>query len=242
MAPGHFRYNSQPAATIVKTLGGVRAVAKFLNLSPEWVSKWCRPPEKNGTGGFISLPYWEPLLRWAYDRELDHIVNRRLFYTGMKRRMSVGSASKVKGDRFEYQVVHEIYDAGFDAHRVPLSGAVAGYPGDVKVTTLERDWLIQCKITGKHNAGGRGVVLRVLREVSIGAIFTPKGTYVAMRRDLFFGLLRGERPRIVNMPLVSTTGELINKDIRSHDALVFRQSGVKDWFVLVTEKTYGVEL
>jgi hypothetical protein len=41
--------------------------------------------------------------------------------------------SKIKGNTFEREIVNQLREAGIAAHRVPLSGAVSGYEGDLRV-------------------------------------------------------------------------------------------------------------
>jgi len=59
------------------------------------------------------------------------------------------NSSKSKGDRFERQIVDAALAHRLDAHRVPLSGAVAAYPGDVilRDSTGER-WVVEAKKRG----------------------------------------------------------------------------------------------
>jgi hypothetical protein len=52
---------------------------------------------------------------------------------------------KRKGDRLEREVVKLLQAAGVPARRVPLSGSMAGYPGDVVVTVAGRDHVLECK-------------------------------------------------------------------------------------------------
>lgn len=48
--------------------------------------------------------------------------------------MSGGKSPRQKGDRLEREVVKALIEAGIKAKRVPLSGSVNGYPGDVLAT------------------------------------------------------------------------------------------------------------
>lgn len=43
----------EPARSIVESLGGVSAVARYLSITPGAVSKWCMPVRRKGTGGLI---------------------------------------------------------------------------------------------------------------------------------------------------------------------------------------------
>ncbi len=47
--------------------------------------------------------------------------------------MSGGAASKRKGSRIERELVHLHKLAGIDCKRVPLSGAVDGFKGDLRI-------------------------------------------------------------------------------------------------------------
>jgi hypothetical protein len=235
MAEGSFRYRLEPAYTIIKMFGGVRAMAKIMEVSPEAVSQWNRPPIKGGYGGFIPLRFWRPIRLYA--RENGLVIHMKLLYTGRRKFLSKAAASKIKGDRFEFQCVNELKAAGFDAHRVPLSGAVAGYAGDVKLKAADgKDWILQCKISKR--AAGRAGVAKMLGEVSIGRVVTQYGCYVAMRRDIFFRLLRGEEIKVINWPEIKAAGTMIAHDIKGHDALVFRRDKTTMWYVLISEWRY----
>ncbi len=48
----------------------------------------------------------------------------------------MSKTSRTKGARGEREVVALFRDAGYAAHRVPMSGAADGYPGDVQVGGL----------------------------------------------------------------------------------------------------------
>jgi Holliday junction resolvase len=56
-----------------------------------------------------------------------------------------GKSPRQKGDRLEREVVKLLQAAGVPARRVPLSGSIAGYPGDVVVTVAGRDHVLECK-------------------------------------------------------------------------------------------------
>ena len=237
MAEGSFRYRCEPAYSILNALGGVRAVARFLALTPETVSQWNRPAERGGLGGFIPKRHWPAILSLAGELGVGQVTYDTL-KTGTRERLDMGRASKIKGDRFEFQVVRELKEAGYAAHRVPLSGAVEGYPGDVRIDLPDRVWLLQCKISASGSSGGRTVVTRFLHDAAIGRIITKHGTYIGLSRKYFFWLLKGERPWIANMPEMNTSGTGISNDIEGHDALVFRRDKVTEWNALVREADY----
>ena len=54
--------------------------------------------------------------------------------------------SKSKGSRFEREIVDAAKAHWLDAYRVPLSGAVEGYPGDVVVIDGKGErWVVEAK-------------------------------------------------------------------------------------------------
>ena len=202
MTAAHHRFRCQPAFTVIRALGGARALADMLGVSTEAVSQWNRPASKGGSGGYVPKKHWAMIVANVNQRK-DRPILWKLLECGKREKLDVGRASKQKGDRFEFQVVRELVDEGFpNAHRVPLSGAVKGYPGDVLVRgTKTGDWVIQCKINKKETGGGRGGVAKFLSEVSIGRIVTKSGAvFVAMSRGVFLGLMAGVKPLVANMP------------------------------------------
>lgn len=50
--------------------------------------------------------------------------------------------NKANGSRYERELVTKLQDFGLCAARVPLSGSMAGYPGDIKVSD---ELVIECK-------------------------------------------------------------------------------------------------
>jgi hypothetical protein len=56
-----------------------------------------------------------------------------------------GRAPRQKGNRTERAVVQALKDAGIAAKRVPLSGSVVGYPGDVRATVGGRELTLEVK-------------------------------------------------------------------------------------------------
>jgi predicted transcriptional regulator len=52
-----------PAREIVEKLGGVRATARILSMSPSAVSRWMMPREKRGTNGHIPRRHWPAILK-----------------------------------------------------------------------------------------------------------------------------------------------------------------------------------
>lgn len=240
MAAGHYRHKCEPAFTVIRALGGVRALAGLLGLSAESVSQWNRPARKGGFGGYVPAKYHREIHRHAKRSGIKG-VTLKLLGGGRMEKLDMGAASKRKGDRFEFQVVRELVEAGFPgAHRVPLSGAVKGYPGDVLVKDSPTgDWVIQCKVNQKSTGGGRGGVARFLAGANLGRLTTKSGkVFMAMRGDLLIDLMRGVKPLVANMPETSTSGASIEGDIEGHDALVFRWDGARSWNAIVTLKKW----
>lgn len=62
--------------------------------------------------------------------------------------------NKANGSRYEREFVAKAQDFGLVAARVPLSGAMSGYPGDVKVSD---EILIECK-SSRTGAGFKKLI------------------------------------------------------------------------------------
>ena len=64
-----------------------------------------------------------------------------------------GKMSRDKGARVERELVNKLKEAGIDAKKVPLSGAVEGYKGDIALSRLGEpfaekvsiDWIAEVK-------------------------------------------------------------------------------------------------
>lgn len=67
MQPKH----CEPASTIIKTLGGLTAVAKGVDSTPTTVHRWRLPSEKGGTGGFIPRKHHTRLIAMAESRGIE---------------------------------------------------------------------------------------------------------------------------------------------------------------------------
>jgi len=57
----------------------------------------------------------------------------------------MGRMQRQKGLRFEYVVRDKLREAGWDAYRVPSSGAAEGFKGDVVATKGSRKYVFECK-------------------------------------------------------------------------------------------------
>lgn len=233
---GSYKFACEPAATVVRALGGVRRAARLIGVSAETCSQWNRPADRRGTGGFVPPRFWATILSVAKTENVSEITEG-LLAGGKREKPDVGSMSRRKGALFELQVAKDLKALGFDARKIPLSGAAAGYPGDVEVLdTPTGRWVLQCKISA--TAGGRHSVLRMLHEVVIGRVSAAGKDLVAMRLAQFAQVLRGEKIRVANMPAIAVPGKTILDHLKGHDALVFRRSGSTDWMAIMTAERF----
>lgn len=99
------------------------------------------------------------------------------------------SRSKQKGDRDERALVDAAKAAGLRARRVPLSGAVADFKGDVEIITDNRLWTCECKVraTGTGFKQIYGWLADYIDVLTIRADRKPR--LVVMREHDFFELL-----------------------------------------------------
>ncbi len=234
---GHYRFACEPAATVVRALGGVRRAAQLIGVSAETCSQWNRPADRRGTGGFVPPRFWATILSVAKIERASEITEG-LLAGGKKERPDVGSMSRRKGALFELQVAKDLKALGFDTRKIPLSGAAVGYPGDVEVLdTPTGRWVLQCKIAA--GTGGRHSVLRMLHQVVVGKVRAAGKDLVAMRMTQFAQVLRGEKIQVVNMPAIAVPGKIILDHLKGHDALVFRRSGSTEWMAIVAAERFG---
>lgn len=61
----------EPAATIIRALGGPSMVSEITGAHRTRVSNWQRPKEKGGTGGIIPQKYFPALLEAAKSKNVD---------------------------------------------------------------------------------------------------------------------------------------------------------------------------
>ena len=61
----------------------------------------------------------------------------------------MGKASRDKGARFEREIVNVLRDLGYDAERIPLSGAAGGtFSGDVRLCVKHKELRFEAKKRG----------------------------------------------------------------------------------------------
>ena len=81
------------------------------------------------------------------EREVDFTLPLlRLAFPLAQPSERVASRSKQKGDRDARGRIANLADHDIDAHRVPLSGAVEGYEGDV---IIEDKYVVECKVRAR---------------------------------------------------------------------------------------------
>ena len=68
----------------------------------------------------------------------------------------MGAKSRSKGSRREREIVQLCREAGFDAHRIPLSGAVREYPGDLMIDGM------RAEVKARGNGSGFSLLERWL--------------------------------------------------------------------------------
>lgn len=62
-----------------------------------------------------------------------------------------GRSNKIKGSRVEREIVHLHKDNNIDAKRVPLSGAVEGYKGDIIISLPNKELVAEVKARKNGN-------------------------------------------------------------------------------------------
>lgn len=87
-------------------------------------------------------------------------------------------SAKSKGSRYEREFVERCQDNGLVAHRVPLSGAMAGYPDDVVVAD---EWRIECKY--RRDGAGFKTLYDWLAGHEVLELDTPEGKVRIMRLE-----------------------------------------------------------
>lgn len=55
----------EPAHSVVRILGGCRAVGRALKLNSSTVSRWCTGVEDGGTNGRIPQKHWSALIQFG---------------------------------------------------------------------------------------------------------------------------------------------------------------------------------
>lgn len=58
----------EPAATVIRKLGGLDEAAEAAGTDKSWVSRWRQPKSNGGTDGLIPAKYQPLLLEWAREK------------------------------------------------------------------------------------------------------------------------------------------------------------------------------
>ncbi|RME09036.1 MAG: hypothetical protein D6816_04840 [Bacteroidetes bacterium] len=74
----------------------------------------------------------------------------------------MGKKSRDKGNRLERELVRLLCEAGLEAHRVPLSGAVSGYEQDVVLEIGGKEF--RAEVKGRKEGTGFKLLERWLGE------------------------------------------------------------------------------
>lgn len=97
-----------------------------------------------------------------------------------------GRAARQKGNRGEREVVELMRAIDSEAKRVPFSGAVKGYPGDVELPN--KGWLVEVK---RRNHGFQ-LIENWIKDVDLVAFRRDRGEWmVAMRLEDFINEITG---------------------------------------------------
>lgn len=101
------------------------------------------------------------------------------------------SAAKRKGSGFEREVVEALKAAGVSAKRVPLSGAMANYKGDVivELNHIGYELVMECK---RRRAGFKTLYGWLGSNDLLAFRDDKRETLITMRLTTFATLIRGE--------------------------------------------------
>ena len=89
-----------------------------------------------------------------------------------------GKAPRQKGNRFECELVNELRAAGLDAHRIPLSGSMRGFKGDVQIRLGGRTLTLEAK----SRASGFAFIYKAIQEADILAIKVDRNEPLVVMR------------------------------------------------------------
>jgi len=107
----------------------------------------------------------------------------------------MGKKSRTKGQTFEREVVNAMKAAGFDAERVPLSGAAKGsFGNDVRICGLE----MECKIRAN---GFKELYAWIERDAADGLVIRAdrKPRLYVLSEASFMALLHWGCPRTIHV-------------------------------------------
>lgn len=95
------KFSLEPAATVIRVIGGVAVAADITGTDRTTVWRWTQPKPK-GTGGLVPAEHQGPLLRWAIEHGKP-LTPAMFFVLKLKssRRCSVASSSVQRVARVE---------------------------------------------------------------------------------------------------------------------------------------------
>jgi len=121
-----------------------------------------------------------------------------------------------KGDRAERLAVELLRDAGLDAYRVPLSGAVSGFKSDVEVRLGNKT----LRFESKAKQAGFGLVYKYLgRNDGLIVKADRKESLVVLRLDDLANLLSScciQTEMLVDAPVVKTLAQPSSRNSSLH--------------------------
>lgn len=144
-----------------------------------------------------------------------------------------GLKSRNKGKRGEYEVRDYFRKLGYEADRVPMSGAAPGYKGDVRVRKDGKEFFVEVKV--RKDAFNK--IYEFFNNPKYGVFNLPSGfvwngTAVAISPNFedvskcsyFHGILPGESS--------PQTVKILNKILKLREFLVFKGEQVSDYLVI----------
>lgn len=223
----------EPASTVLDALG-VRPLARALGVSAGYVGQWQMSKACKGTDGRIPPSMREAVLEFAREKNVT-IVTKELVYMEPKKK-SGGRYAREKGARHERHVVKLLKDADIDAHKVPLSGAVEGYPGDVLIEhpSLGRI-IVQCK-NGKQGRAYSGINAALGIWDCIHVTGKTGTEMIGMPWDEFIRFLHGEHQSPLQVERIRCTNKMLDDAIAGHDVLIYKPDRQPDRVLILLEK------
>ena len=99
----------------------------------------------------------------------------------------MANPSKRKGSRVERELKAKFEKMGLVAHRTPMSGAIVGFDGDVRVRINGKDFAVECK--ARKDGAGFKTLERWLAQ--------SRSDFLVLRKD------RGEFMAVIPFPMLA---------------------------------------
>lgn len=123
-----------------------------------------------------------------------------------------GRASRDKGSRLERAIVNDLRAAGLDARRVPLSGSMRGFKGDVQIHLAGRTLTLEAK----SRASGFSFIYKAIENADLLAVKVDHAEPLLIMRLKDAAAILGEREMGKHRQPVSTTSKA-NRDTAKAD-------------------------